>query len=240
VPSLAIGAAIAGGFSTSGVATAHSARGGGGARGPTALAEDGRTHRVEGKPEGAQEAYARTRRVREGPEQVRDWAGSPPQQIPAVAESRTRAATRWPREASLGETERRPRHALDPRHGPSARVEWARRRAVPRLVPACDADAQRVSAARNHVARCRSGADGTGRLPVRRLLLSAALPGLPGRRRRLGRCGEPVAVGSGDLDSDDDFDSGTRWRRPRRGRLLGGGGGGDAGGGGDSSGSARW
>ena len=41
--------------------------------------------------------------------------------------------------------ERRPPCFFDPRHGPSSReVEWAPPRGAPRLVPACEADAQRV------------------------------------------------------------------------------------------------
>src|SRR5581483_2642142 len=41
--------------------------------------------------------------------------------------------------------ERRPPCFFDPRHGPSARdVEWAPPCGAPRLVPACEADAQRV------------------------------------------------------------------------------------------------
>jgi len=43
------------------------------------------------------------------------------------------------------EPERRPPCFFDPRHGPSSRdVEWAPPEGAPRLVPACEADAQRV------------------------------------------------------------------------------------------------
>src|SRR3954454_3674198 len=43
--------------------------------------------------------------------------------------------------------ERRPPCFFDPRHGPSSRdVEWAPEGGVPRPVPACEADAQRIDA----------------------------------------------------------------------------------------------
>jgi hypothetical protein len=58
---------------------------------------------------------------------------------------------RWAMEASKARLagnqppERRPPCFFDPRHGPSAReVDWAPAGGVPRLVPACEADAQRI------------------------------------------------------------------------------------------------
>ncbi len=50
--------------------------------------------------------------------------------------------------------ERRPPCFFDPRHGPSAReVEWAPPWGAPRLVPACEADAQRIERGEDPEAR---------------------------------------------------------------------------------------
>ena len=50
--------------------------------------------------------------------------------------------------------ERRPPCFFDPRHGPSSRdVEWAPEYGEPRLVPACEADAQRVEQGEDPEAR---------------------------------------------------------------------------------------
>ena len=58
--------------------------------------------------------------------------------------------------------ERTPPCFFDPRHGPSSReVEWAPYGGAPRMVPACEADAQRVERARTpRRARCSSAAGG--------------------------------------------------------------------------------
>jgi uncharacterized membrane protein YgcG len=63
----------------------------------------------------------------------------------AVAEGRWAIASVKARLEGKSPPERRPPCFFDPRHGPSSRdVEWAPPWGTPRLVPACEADAQRI------------------------------------------------------------------------------------------------
>jgi LPXTG-motif cell wall-anchored protein len=207
-----------------------------------ALAEDVQEleHRVEGKPK-AREAYDRALAAYEQASSTFDRAGSP-EQLSAVAESLDEGR----HEMALAEAElegrkppeRRPPCFFDPRHGPSMRdVEWAPPGGSPRLVPACEADAQRVERGEEPQSR---------EVPVKGAMVpywSAPAYGgyfggfLPGlligtSLGDWGGGGEPVAVGSGDLGGDDGFDSGD-FGGDLGGGDFGGGGNGDAGGGSD-------
>jgi len=201
----------------------------------TALAEDVQEleQRVEGNPK-AKEAYDRALTAYEKASSRFDRAGSQ-QQLSAVAKSLDEGRYEMAvAEAELdGRTppERRPPCFFDPRHGPSTRdVEWAPPGGASRLVPACEADAQRVERGEEPQSR---------EVPVRGAMVpywsapsyggyfGGFLPGLLIGSSLGGWGGESVAVGSGDRDSGDfaggDFGGGD----------FGGGGGGDAGGGGD-------
>jgi LPXTG-motif cell wall-anchored protein len=241
---LAIGAAIAGGFAFVKRRRNHArlaavkkvAR-----DDLTALAEDVQEleHRVEGNPK-AREAYGRALAAYEQASGAFDRARSP-QQLSAVAESLDEGRHEMAvAEAQLeGRTppERRPPCFFDPRHGPSTRdIEWAPPDGTPRLVPACEADAQRVERGEEPQSR---------EVPVKGAMVpywsapayggyfGGFLPGLLIGSSLGGWGGEPVAVGSGDLGSDDGFDSGDFGGGGFGGGDFGGGGGGDSGGGGD-------
>jgi hypothetical protein len=127
--------------------------------------------------------------------------------------------------------ERRPPCFFDPRHGPSTRdVEWSPDGGAPRLVPACEADAQRVE--RGEEPHSRQVASRGAMMPywaagpmyggyfggfLAGLLIGSMFGGWGG--------GSYDAGGSGDSGGGD-FGGGD----------FGGGGGGDFGGGGDSGG----
>jgi hypothetical protein len=204
-----------------------------------ALAEDVQEleHRVEGKTK-AREAYDRALASYERASGSFDRARSP-QQLASVAEALDEGRYEMAvAEAELeGRTppERRVPCFFDPRHGPSTRdVEWAPAGGAPRLVPACEADAQRVERGEDPESR---------QVPVRGAMVpywstpmyggyfGGFLPGL--------LIGEALGGGWGwggatdtDTSSGDSFDSGDFGG----GGDWGGGGGGDFGGGGGGDG----
>lgn len=247
---LAIGAAIAGGFFFTKrrrnraqlAAVKKVAR-----EDLTALAEDVQEleHRVESHPK-AQEAYDRALAAYEKASSRFDRAGSP-QQLSVVAEAldegRYEMAVAEAELEGRKPPERRPPCFFDPRHGPSARdVEWAPPGGTPRLVPACEADAQRVERGEEPQSRevpVKGGMAPYWSAPGYGGYFGGFLPGLliGTSLSSWGGGGEPVAVGSGDLDSDDGFDSGDFGGGDFGGGDFGGGGGGngggDSGGGGD-------
>jgi hypothetical protein len=207
----------------------------------TALAEDVQEleQRVEGNPK-AKEAYDRALTAYEKASSRFDRAGSQ-QQLSAVAKSLDEGRYEMAvAEAELDgrkPPERRPPCFFDPRHGPSTRdVEWSPPGGAARLVPACEADAQRVERGEEPQSR---------EVPVRGAMVpywsapsyggyfGGFLPGLLIGSSLGGWGGESVAVGSGDQESDDGFDSGDFAGGDFGGGDFGGGGGGDAGGGGD-------
>jgi len=72
----------------------------------------------------------------------------------ALEEGRFAMTSAKERLAGRGAPERTPPCFFDPRHGPSAReVEWAPYGGAPRMVPACEADAQRVERGEDPEAR---------------------------------------------------------------------------------------
>jgi hypothetical protein len=72
----------------------------------------------------------------------------------ALEEGRYAMTSAKARLAGQAPPERRPPCFFDPRHGPSSRdVEWAPYGGAPRLVPACEADAQRVERGEDPEAR---------------------------------------------------------------------------------------
>jgi hypothetical protein len=72
----------------------------------------------------------------------------------ALEEGRYAMTAAKARMAGQTPPERRPPCFFDPRHGPSSRdVEWAPDGGAPRLVPACEADAQRVERGEDPEAR---------------------------------------------------------------------------------------
>jgi hypothetical protein len=161
----------------------------------------------------------------------------------ALEEGRFAMASAKARMAGRAVPERTPPCFFDPRHGPSDReVEWAPPDGAPRLVPACEADAQRVERGQDPQARevmvggqrmpywnagpmyapfagGYFGGFGGGLFPglMMGTLLGSAMGGFGG----LGGFGVPVAYGDGGDGGD--------WG----GGDFGGGGGGFGGGGGD-------
>jgi hypothetical protein len=102
---------------------------------------------VQGKPD-AEAAYRRALDAYSRGSQAYDRARSP-EELSRVAESleegRYQMAAAEALAAGRRPPERTPPCFFDPRHGPSTReVEWAPPGGSPRLVPACEADAQRV------------------------------------------------------------------------------------------------
>ncbi len=117
-----------------------------------ALAEDIRAHDLDvelpGASAEAKEDYARALSMYERADRALDRARQPEdleEVTAAIEEGRFAMASAKARLAGRAPPERRPPCFFDPRHGPSSRdVEWAPPWGAPRLVPACEADAQRV------------------------------------------------------------------------------------------------
>ena len=117
-----------------------------------ALAEDIRAHDLDvelpGASAEAKEDYARALAMYERADRALDRAREPAdleEVTAAIEEGRFAMASAKARLAGQAPPERRPPCFFDPRHGPSSRdVEWAPPWGAPRLVPACEADAQRV------------------------------------------------------------------------------------------------
>ena len=94
--------------------------------------------------------YERANQMFESARDVRDLAPV----TSAIEEGRFAMASARARFNGLEPPERRPPCFFDPRHGPSSReVEWAPPGGAPRLVPACEADAQAVESGRDPAAR---------------------------------------------------------------------------------------
>jgi hypothetical protein len=98
--------------------------------------------------EAAKDEYGRAVDLYKSAQDAFDTARRPQDLAPvgnAVEEGRYRVASARARLEGDEPPEHRPPCFFDPRHGPSARdVEWAPAGGVPRPVPACEADAQRV------------------------------------------------------------------------------------------------
>jgi len=198
-----------------------------------ALADDVQRleHRVEGSP-AATEAYNRALASYERASQAFDRARSP-QELSRVAEAleegRYEMAVADAALAGRPGQERRPPCFFDPRHGPSTRdVEWSPDGGAPRLVPACEADAQRVE--RGEEPQSRQVASGGAMMPYWAAgpmyggYFGGFLPGLL-IGEIFGGWGGGYSDAGGSGDSGGDFGGGDF-----------GGGGGDFGGGGDSGG----
>ena len=206
-----------------------------------ALAEDVQRleHRVEGNAD-AQAAYDRALQSYDRGSQAFDRAKSPQelsQVAKALEDGRYEMAVADAALAGRKPPERTPPCFFDPRHGPSSReVQWAPPGGTPRLVPACEADAQRVE---------RGEEPDSRQVAVRGALVPywAAPPAyggyfggfLPGLL-----LGELLSGGWGwgDSTASTGFDSGIGGGGDfggggGGGDFGGGGGGGDAGGGGD-------
>jgi hypothetical protein len=243
IPFVAIGAAIVGGFfllkrrrsRAQLAAVKEVAR-----EDLTALAEDVQEleQRVEGNPK-ARDAYDRALASYESASASFDRARSP-QQLATVAESLDEGRYEMAvAEAELEgriPPERRPPCFFDPRHGPSVRdVEWAPAGGSPRLVPVCEADAQRIERGEDPQSR-RVPVNGAmvpyWSTPVYGGYFGGFLPGLLIGSSLGGWGGAPVAVGD-DTSSSGGFDSGDFGGGGFGGGDFGGGGGGDSGGGGD-------
>jgi hypothetical protein len=125
------------------------------------LGEDIRALEVDvglaGASAEARDDYARAVDAYERANQVWERARRPEDLEPVAAaleEGRWAMASAKARLEGRQPPERRPPCFFDPRHGPSSReVEWAPPGGAPRLVPACEADAQRVERGDDPAAR---------------------------------------------------------------------------------------
>ncbi|HEX8102534.1 MAG TPA: hypothetical protein VF533_07980 [Solirubrobacteraceae bacterium] len=103
---------------------------------------------LKGTPAEAKDAYAAALAAYERAETTWERARHPDDLEPvgaALEEGRWAMLSAKALVAGQRPPERRPPCFFDPRHGPSSRdVEWAPPYGEPRLVPACEADAQRV------------------------------------------------------------------------------------------------